>query len=173
MADEEKKEYTKDDIDRVFDMYYDMKCRSIIGLSTLTGISVKQLETWNRDYKWAEELRRRDYHYSRDTYSRIRRLTAKQNDVIEDQLDLAVQGRITDIHRIAKLITAVNDTRNSLLKERQYDDLQQQMQTSSGNEELLKKLDNLKKDMKDLGINGISFDSSASILEGEEDGAQS
>ena len=174
MADENDVQYTKEDIDRALANYYDMKCRSLVGLSTLINIPLEILEQWNKTYNWPAELKKRDYHYGRDTYSRIRKQTVRQQDCIDKALYQIETGEVTDIHAIAKLVTSINDTRNSLLKERQYDELQQQLQTSSGNEELLNKLNSLKKDMKELGINGITFDGSDSIIEGEgeSDGSQ-
>lgn len=173
-ANGEVKKYTREDIQRTFEMYYDMKIRNLIGLSTLSGVPIDVIEDWNKRYNWDKKLQKLDYNYGKDTYSRIRRQTVRQQNCIDVALKQIEDGNVTDIHRIAKVVTSVNDTRNSLLKERQYDDLQQQLQVSSGNEELLQKLEKLQKDMKDIGVGIIDFDGSGSIIEGEEeDGAQS
>lgn len=160
--------YTRKDIDDAFLVYYDMKVRNLGSLSTLTGIDVATLAEWSETYNWPKKLKETDNRISEDCFSRMKRMAIKQLDSLDDMLSDVASGKIDDTFAIAKVHSVMNETRSSFIKERQYEDEKAARNTTKDNSETLNKLDGLRKDMQSLGINGISFDDSKSILDGDE-----
>lgn len=162
------KVYTRKDIDKAFEMYYDMKQRSLKSLSVFTGIDIDTLVQWSEQYNWNKMCKDKDHRASDDCLSRMKRMAIKQLDSLENMIDKVNAGSVTDTFEVAKVHSVMNETRTSLLKERQYEDELASKSSTKDNSQTLSKLDGLRKDMQSLGISGINFNDSKSILDGDD-----
>lgn len=150
-----------------FETYYAMRTRNLQDLAVAVGESFATVLKWSKAYDWKNRIMIRDGETRDAQISRMIKMTDRQMEVLDRKLDDAHSGIITDVGDIVKISNAVNATRDSIYKAAAYEDERSARISTNSNTEVLDKLSSLKKDMKELGLSGVQFDSASSILDGE------
>lgn len=153
--------------EKAFEAYYAMKKRNLPQLAIATGETLATLVKWNEALNWRNRIAIRDGETRDAQISMMCALTQRQLNIMSDKLDEVENGVIFEVGEVAKVSAMLNNTRDSLIRSAQYEDEHSARLSSKDNTEVLNKLEGLKKDMKELGLSGVQFDSASSILDGE------